>query len=82
MIRYLGKGSYGTVFVAEEIATGKQFAIKKIPKCFDNLTNAKRLLREIKILRMLCHHNVIGYRGLLAPSVPATFQFESPSSHS
>lgn len=73
VIRYLGKGSYGTVFVAEELATGKQVAIKKIPKCFDNLTNAKRLLREIKILRMLSHHNVIGYRGLLAPSIPATF---------
>lgn len=73
VIRYLGKGSYGTVFVAEELATGKQVAIKKIPKCFDNLTNAKRLLREIKILRMLSHHNVIGYRGLLSPSVPATF---------
>jgi hypothetical protein len=73
VIRYLGKGSYGTVFVAEELATGKQVAIKKIPKVFDNQTNAKRLLREIKILRMLGHHNVIGYRGLLAPSVPATF---------
>jgi len=73
VIRYLGKGSYGTVFVAEELATGKQVAIKKIPRCFDNLTNAKRLLREIKILRMLSHHNVIGYRGLLCPSVPATF---------
>ena len=32
VIRYLGKGSYGTVFVAEELATGKQVAIKKIPK--------------------------------------------------
>jgi len=42
-------------------------------QCFDNLTNAKRLLREIKILRMLSHHNVIGYRGLLCPSIPATF---------
>jgi mitogen-activated protein kinase 1/3 len=61
------------VFVAEELATGKQVAIKKIPRCFDNLTNAKRLLREIKILRMLSHHNVIGYRGLLCPSIPATF---------
>ena len=44
-----------------------------LSQCFDNLTNAKRLLREIKILRMLSHHNVIGYRGLLAPSIPATF---------
>lgn len=44
-----------------------------IDQCFDNLTNAKRLLREIKILRMLSHHNVIGYRGLLMPSIPATF---------
>ncbi len=32
VIRYLGKGSYGTVFVCEEEGTGKQVAIKKIPK--------------------------------------------------
>jgi hypothetical protein len=45
-----------------------QVAIKKIVHIFDNLTNAKRLLREIKILRMLSHGNIIGFKGLLPPA--------------
>jgi mitogen-activated protein kinase 1/3 len=44
-----------------------QVAIKKIVHIFDNLTNAKRLLREIKILRMLAHSNIISFKGLLPP---------------
>jgi len=44
-----------------------QVAIKKIVHIFDNLTNAKRLLREIKILRMLSHSNIISFKGLLPP---------------
>lgn len=49
-------------------AVPSQVAIKKIVHIFDNLTNAKRLLREIKLLRMLSHVNVIGFRGLLPPA--------------
>lgn len=64
---YLGSGSYGQVHSAFDIRTGERVAIKKIEKVFDNDTNAKRLLREIVILRMLSHQNVIGFRGLLCP---------------
>jgi mitogen-activated protein kinase 1/3 len=72
-IRFAGSGSYGSVHICEDISTGKNVAIKKIPLAFDNLTNAKRLLREIKILRMLSHPNVIGFKGLLAPINPQSF---------
>ncbi len=50
-----------------------QVAIKKIVHIFDNLTNAKRLLREIKILRMLAHSNIISFKGLLPPAHLETF---------
>ena len=58
---------------AQTAATGQtqipsQVAIKKIVHIYDNLTNAKRLLREIKILRMLSHSNIIGFKGLLPPA--------------
>lgn len=58
-VRYLGHGSYG--HVAEALTTdkhpfldpGMKVAIKKIPNVFDNEIDAKRLLRELRILRCL-----------------------------
>jgi hypothetical protein len=61
VLEYLGSGSYGHVHLAENEA-GDKVAIKKIPAIFDNLVNAKRLLREIRILRQLNHPTVIGFR--------------------
>eukprot|EP01084_Bolivina_argentea_P157430 274353_1 len=52
-IRYLGHGAYGYVAEGRHIATGKKVAIKKILRIFHNRIDAKRLLRELKILRVL-----------------------------
>ena len=60
----------GTIPASSPQQMPSQVAIKKIVHIFDNLTNAKRLLREIKILRMLSHGNLIGFRGLLPPATP------------
>jgi len=38
--------------------TNEQVAIKKIANAFDNKVDAKRTLREIKLLRHLDHENV------------------------
>ena len=38
--------------------TNKKVAIKKIPKAFDDLVDAKRILREVKLLRHFKHENV------------------------
>lgn len=48
VIRYLGKGSYGTVFVAEEKATGKQVAIKKIPKVTQHKITQMKLTSDAR----------------------------------
>lgn len=64
-VRYLGHGSYG--YVAEATCTdshptlpaGTRVAIKKIPNVFDNEIDAKRILREIRILRTLKDHECI-----------------------
>jgi serine/threonine protein kinase len=38
--------------------THEQVAIKKIGNAFDNIIDAKRTLREIKLLRHMDHQNV------------------------
>ena len=51
---------------AEDTETGKKVAIKKIPNTFNDLTDAKRILREIKLMRHFEHENVRGCTGVRA----------------
>ena len=46
---------------ADDTVTGKKIAIKKIPNAFNDLTDAKRILREIKLMRHFDHENVSGW---------------------
>lgn len=39
--------------------TREEVAIKKVGNAFDNIIDAKRTLREIKLLRHMDHENVI-----------------------
>lgn len=39
--------------------TGEEVAVKKIGNAFDNRIDAKRTLREIKLLRHMDHENVL-----------------------
>lgn len=51
-IKVMGGGAYGVVCAAHNKETGQKVAIKKIPDAFDDLIDAKRILREIKLLSM------------------------------
>ena len=42
-------------------------AIKKIEKAFEHKIFTKRTLRELKILRMIQHENVINIKTILLP---------------
>ena len=64
----IGAGTYGSVYKALEISTKKLFAVKKIPKAFENFTSAKRTFREIKILKNLNHDNVISLHKWIKPT--------------
>ena len=44
-----------------------QVAIKKVVDAFADLIDAKRILREVKMLRHFKHENVIGLRDLVPP---------------
>ena len=57
-LKPLGRGAYGVVCSAMDKVSNRKVAIKKIPKAFDDLIDAKRILREVKLLRHFRHENV------------------------
>jgi serine/threonine protein kinase len=72
-VKLLGQGAYGIVIAAKDNISGDNVAIKKIPNAFANLTDTKRTLREIKLLRHLQHENVISLRDIFRPPSRAEF---------
>ena len=60
LIKPIGHGAYGVVISAQNTEEdGEKVAIKKIPHAFDDIIDAKRILREIKLLRHFDHENII-----------------------
>jgi len=47
--------------------TNENVAIKKVPNAFEDLIDAKRILREIKLLRHFTHDNIISLKDILKP---------------
>eukprot|EP00007_Cunea_sp_BSH-02190019_P004545 CAMPEP_0174242746 /NCGR_PEP_ID=MMETSP0417-20130205/29011_1 /TAXON_ID=242541 /ORGANISM="Mayorella sp, Strain BSH-02190019" /LENGTH=463 /DNA_ID=CAMNT_0015322173 /DNA_START=28 /DNA_END=1415 /DNA_ORIENTATION=- len=73
-IKLIGKGAYGVVCSAKEKTHGVNVAIKKIPKAFHNLTDTKRTLREIKLLRHFNHENIISILDIFKPASKAAYE--------
>jgi len=57
----IGSGSYGTVFHALSAKNNDFVAIKKFTNSLENPVNCKRTLREIEILSLCNHPNIIKY---------------------
>ena len=66
-IKPIGKGAYGVVCSAKNNETGDRVAIKKITNAFENTTDARRTLREIRLLRHLFHENIIAVKDIMKP---------------
>ena len=49
-IKQIGHGAYGVVCSALDHSIQTKVAIKKVPKAFEDLIDAKRIVREIKLL--------------------------------
>ncbi|RWW14233.1 hypothetical protein GW17_00022010 [Ensete ventricosum] len=63
----IGKGSYGVVAAAVDTHTGERVAIKKINDVFEHVSDATRILREIKLLRLLRHPDVVEIKHIMLP---------------
>ncbi|KAH9719430.1 mitogen-activated protein kinase 4 [Citrus sinensis] len=72
-IRPIGRGAYGIVCAAVNSETREEVAIKKIGNAFDNIIDARRTLREIKLLRHMEHENVIAIKDIIRPPKKDTF---------
>lgn len=59
-IKILGKGSFGEVILSRDKHTGQEFAIKVISKKqVKRKTDKQSLLREVELLKMLDHINIM-----------------------
>ncbi|TQD90763.1 hypothetical protein C1H46_023695 [Malus baccata] len=63
----IGKGSYGVVGSAIDTHTGEKVAIKKINDVFEHVSDATRILREIKLLRLLRHPDIVEIKHIMLP---------------
>jgi mitogen-activated protein kinase 1/3 len=59
LLQRLGKGSFGSVCLARSNTTGEIVAIKSVKVIFENMYEAKRILREICIMRILNHPHIV-----------------------
>lgn len=69
-----GCGSYGTVCAATDAAKNTKVAIKKMARVFDDLVDGKRILRELKVLGMVKHPNLLSMQVFLRPVDRETFE--------
>lgn len=70
----IGKGSYGTVCSAIDLQTNQKVAIKKINNLFEHVSDSTRILREIKLLRLLKHPDIVEIKHILLPSDPKRYK--------
>jgi mitogen-activated protein kinase 1/3 len=68
LLKMIGQGGFGTVVRAIHEPTGANVAIKKIENVFSSAHNARRLLREIQILRQMGYNrSVVQLKDVLEP---------------
>ena len=72
----VGSGAYGVVVAAKDntdTSDSNLVAIKKIEKAFEHKVFTLRTLRELKIMRLLNHENVLSIKTILRPNSLAEF---------
>lgn len=59
IVKSVGYGAYGLVCAAIDVRTNKKVAVKKNKQVFRDAGDGKRILREVKLLKMFRHENVL-----------------------
>eukprot|EP00250_Pteridium_aquilinum_P011171 c19883_g1_i2 orf=1119-2843(+) len=70
----IGKGSYGIVCSALDTYTGERVAIKRINDIFEHVSDATRILREVKLLRLLRHPDIVEIKHIMLPPSQRDFK--------
>jgi len=73
-IKAVGSGAYGVVCSATDVLKKRKVAIKKVTNAFDDIIDAKRILREIKLLRHFDHDNIVPLFDLVPPHTRDSFE--------
>ncbi|KRX37141.1 Stress-activated protein kinase JNK, partial [Trichinella murrelli] len=66
-LKAIGSGAQGLVCAANDIVSGRNVAIKKLSRPFQNVTHAKRAYREFKLMKLVNHKNIIGLLNAFTP---------------
>lgn len=66
-MKCIGRGAYGVVCSALNKENGEKVAIKKVPNAYEDLIDAKRIVREILLLKFFDHENLISLVDLDKP---------------
>jgi mitogen-activated protein kinase 1/3 len=69
----IGAGAFGSVCEAKDTENKHVVAIKKCKDVFADLSDCKRILREISILTQLNHENCVRIVDFVLPDSPRTF---------
>ncbi|XP_077444472.1 serine/threonine-protein kinase MARK2-like isoform X5 [Stigmatopora argus] len=59
LLKTIGKGNFAKVKLARHILTGKEVAVKIIDKTQLNSSSLQKLFREVRIMKMLNHPNIV-----------------------
>ncbi|XP_078675696.1 MAP/microtubule affinity-regulating kinase 3-like isoform X30 [Branchiostoma floridae x Branchiostoma belcheri] len=59
LLKTIGKGNFAKVKLARHVPTGKEVAIKIIDKTQLNPSSLQKLFREVRIMKMLNHPNIV-----------------------
>ncbi len=73
IVDYLGSGAYGVVCAVHDSVENNVVAIKKCKKIFQSRTLAKRTLREVRLLRLFNHDNIVKLKSILVPHDSISF---------
>jgi serine/threonine protein kinase len=74
VLKRIGTGAFGMVCEAINTETNERVAIKQITRIFEDIHEAKRLLREISILKILEHPNIVKVKDVIISGTRENFK--------
>ena len=75
----LGKGSFGVVFKVLDVHFNEDVAVKRMPAVYNSFDDTKRVLRELRLLRLMRHDSILGiYDAFIEPDEKDAIYFTTP----